>query len=77
MKTTLRTKWGTYAYNKMPFRLINARETFQRDTDIAFTCHINKFVLVYLDDIIAYSKKREDHVTHLNAIIERCPQYGI
>ena len=61
----------------MPLRLINARETFQRDMDIAFTCHINKFVLVYLDDITAYSKKREDHVPHLKAIIEWCPQYRI
>ena len=37
LKTTLRTKWGTYAYRKMPFRLINAGTTFQRTMNI--TCH--------------------------------------
>ena len=36
LKTTFRTPWGTYAYRKMPFGLINAGETFQRAMDIAF-----------------------------------------
>lgn len=36
LKTTFRTKWGTYAYRKMPFGLINAGATFQRAMDIAF-----------------------------------------
>jgi len=36
LKTTFNTKWGTYAYCKMPFGLINASATFQRDMDIAF-----------------------------------------
>eukprot|EP00253_Pinus_taeda_P019263 PITA_19263 len=36
LKTTFRTKWGTYAYRKMPFGLINANATFQRAMDIAF-----------------------------------------
>eukprot|EP00253_Pinus_taeda_P006566 PITA_06566 len=36
LKTTFRTKWGTYAYRKMPFGLINVSATFQRAMDIAF-----------------------------------------
>ena len=36
LKTTFNTKWGTYAYRKMPFGLINASATFQRAMDIAF-----------------------------------------
>ena len=51
LKTTFRTKWGTYAYDKMSFRLINAGATFQRAMDIAFRGLINKSVVVYLDDI--------------------------
>ena len=50
LKTTFRTKWGTYAYDKMPFRLINAGATFQRAMDIAFRGLLNRFVVVYLDD---------------------------
>jgi hypothetical protein len=37
LKTTFRTKWGTFAYKRMPFGLINAGETFQRAMDIAFS----------------------------------------
>ena len=36
LKTTFRTKWGTFAYRRMPFGLINAGATFQRAMDIAF-----------------------------------------
>ena len=61
----------------MPFGLINDGATFQRAMDIAFRGLINKFVVVYLDDIMAYSKNREDHVPHLKAIFERCRRYII
>ena len=57
LKTTLRTKWGTYAYLKMPFGLINAGATFQRAMDIAFKDLVKKSVVIYLDDITVYSKK--------------------
>eukprot|EP00253_Pinus_taeda_P022031 PITA_22031 len=71
LKTTFRTKWGTYAYQKMPFGLINAGATFQRAMDIAFTGLINKTVVVYLDDIIVFSKKRSNHLHDLKQIFER------
>ena len=45
--------------------------------DIAFRGLINKAIVVYLDDIIVYSKTREDHVLHLKAIFERCRWYKI
>ena len=77
LKTTFRTKWGTYAYDKMPFELINFGETFQWAMDIAFIGLINKSIVVYLDDITVYSKKQEYHVPHLKAIFERCKWYGI
>eukprot|EP00253_Pinus_taeda_P019285 PITA_19285 len=77
LKTTFRTKWGTYAYQKMPFGLINAGATFQRAMDIAFKGLINKIVVVYLDDITVFSKKRSNHLHDLNQIFERCRRYGI
>ena len=54
LKTTFRTKWGTYEYHKMPFGLINAGATFQRAMDIAFKGLVNKSVVIYLDDITVY-----------------------
>ena len=72
LKMTFRTKWGTYDYDKIPFTLINVGATFQRDMGIAFKGLINKFVVVYLDDITVYSKNQVDHVPHLKVIFERC-----
>ncbi len=64
-KTTFTTKWGTYAYYKMPFGLTNAGATFQKAMEMAFKKLIDKFVLVYLDDITIYSKDVENHFDHL------------
>eukprot|EP00253_Pinus_taeda_P018495 PITA_18495 len=77
LKATFRTKWGTYAYQKMPFGLINAGATFQRAMDIAFKGLINKTVVVYLDDITVFSKKRSNHLHDLNQIFERCRRYAV
>eukprot|EP00253_Pinus_taeda_P032977 PITA_32977 len=77
LKTTFRTKWGTYAYRKMPFGLINVGATFQREMDIAFKGLINKTVVVYLDDITVFSKKRSNHLHDSNQIFDRCRRYDI
>eukprot|EP00253_Pinus_taeda_P029568 PITA_29568 len=77
LKTTFRTKWGTYAYHKMPFGLINADTKFQRAMDITFKDLFNKAVVIYLDDITVYSKKRSDHLRDLKQIFQRCLRYEI
>ena len=77
LNTTFRTPWGTYAYRKMPFGLINVGATFQRAMDITFRGLISKFVVIYLDDITVFSKNRVDHLTHLRRLFERCRKYGI
>ena len=64
-KTTFTTPWGTYVHVKMTFGLINAGATFQRVMDVAFHEYINKLMVVYQDDLIAYSKKVEDHCRNL------------
>jgi hypothetical protein len=69
LKTTFRTPWGTYAYRKMPFGLINAGATFQREMDIAFRGLINHSVVVYSDDVTMYSKNKDDHLAHLRAVL--------
>jgi hypothetical protein len=77
LKTTFRTKWGTFAYKRMPFGLINAGATFQRAMDVDFRGLIHKCVVVYLDDVTVYSKNREEHIQHLTHIFERCRKYSI
>ena len=57
----LTTPWGTYVYVRMPFSLINVGETFQRAMDVSFKEYIDKFLVVYQDDLTTYSKKVEDH----------------
>ena len=61
----------------MPFRLINARATFQWAMDIEFRGLLNRSIVVYLDDITVHSKIREENIPHLKAIFERCRRYRI
>ena len=74
---TFRTRWGTFSYRRMPIGLINVGTTFQRAMDIAFHGLIGRSVVVYLDDIMIFSKKREEHAFHLKQIFEHCRKYGI
>ena len=72
LKTTFRTSWGTYAYRKMPFGLINVGDTFQQDMDIYFRVIINHVIVVYMDDVAVYSRQRSDHILHLRKKFECC-----
>lgn len=63
---------GTYQFNVMPFGLKNASITFQcMMSQVVLRGYINKFCIVYLDDIIVYSKTWEEHLYHLALIFER------
>ena len=76
LKTAFTTPWGTYVYVRMPFGLINVGATFQRAMDVAFKDYIEKFMVVYQDDLTAYSKKVEDHCRHLEKIFLKALEYG-
>lgn len=62
---------------RIPFGLTNVGATFQRAMDVAFTYLINAIMVVYQDDLIAYSKRAEDHVEHLEKIFIKALEYGI
>ena len=64
-------------YARMPFGLINAVATFQRAMDIAFIGQVNKFVVIYLDDISVFSKSDQKHLKHLMKVFDRCRKFGI
>ena len=62
--------WGLYKYNVMPLGLTNAPETFQRLMNSVFYEFLDKFLGVYLDDLLVYSKSLEDHVHHLRLVLD-------
>ena len=76
-KTAFTTPWGTFMYAKMPFGLMNAGATFQREMDIAFSKEKDKMVVVYLDDITVFSRREEDHLKHLERILLKCRRFAI
>jgi hypothetical protein len=76
-KTAFTTPWGTFMYDKMPFGLMNAGATFQREMDIAFVGERDKFVVIYLDDLTLFSDSDQSHLKHLKQTFEKCRKYGL
>jgi hypothetical protein len=69
-KTAFSTRYGHYEYTVMPFGLCNAPSTFQRLMHDIFRPLLDDCVVVYLDDILVYSKTPEDHVEHVRRVLQ-------
>ena len=68
-KTAFRTRFGLYEYLVMPFGLTNAPATFQAYINNVLRKYLDVFVVVYLDDILVYSKTYEEHVGHVRSVL--------
>ena len=76
-KTTFTSHMGTHRYLRMPFGLRNAPATFQRILDITLSGARWRFCLVYLDDVIVFSKDYEEHLDHLDHVLGLLKEAGI
>ena len=68
---------GVYEFLQMPYRLCNAPATFQRLMQNCLGELNLTYALVYLDDMIVYSKTKEDHLRRLQAVFERFHEHGL
>eukprot|EP00896_Chara_braunii_P021738 GBG79614.1 hypothetical protein CBR_g29763 [Chara braunii] len=69
-KTAFKTRYGHFEWVVMPFGLTNAPATFHAAMTTEFRATLDRFVLVYLDDILVYSRTLEEHLEHLRCVLE-------
>ena len=70
-KTAFVSRYGSYEYLVMPFGLCNAPATFQRIMNTVLREGLDQYVLVFLDDILIYSRTREEHLRHIREVLSR------
>jgi len=67
--TTFRTRYGTYKYKVLPFRLTSGPATYQRYINNVLFDYLDNFYTVYLDDIIIYSENELEHEEHVYKVL--------
>jgi hypothetical protein len=70
-KTAFITKYGLYEFTVMSFGLTNAPAFFMNLMNIVFMDYLDKFVVVFINDILIYSQSEEEHASHLRMVLQR------
>ena len=76
-KTAFICHRGLFEFVRMPFGLANGPSHFQRVMDFAFRDLLGVCVMVYIDDIVIYSKNLEEHISHLETVFSKLAEYGL
>ena len=69
-KTAFSTRYGQYEWKVMPFGLCNALASFQRAMNDILRPYLDKFCMVYLDDILIYSRTEKEHKKHVRKVLK-------
>jgi hypothetical protein len=70
-KTAFRTQYGLYEYTVMSFGITNAPTYFRYLVNKVFMEYLDRFVVVFIDDILVFSKTTEEHEDHLRLVLEK------
>ena len=76
-KTAFSTRYCHYEYRVMPFGLTNAPASFQSLMNHVFEPFVDKFMVVYLDDLLIYSKTFEEHLEHIKSVLDTLKKHGL
>ena len=76
-KTAFLTRYGLFEYVVMPFGLCNALGTFQSFINATLHEYLDDFCTSYMDDILVYSRTRDEHVVHVRKVLKRLQKAGL
>ncbi|WVZ93757.1 hypothetical protein U9M48_039714, partial [Paspalum notatum var. saurae] len=76
-KTAFTTKYGLYEYTVMSFGLTNTHAYFMQLMNSVFMDYLEKFVVVFIDDILIYSKTEAEHEKHLRLVLQRLREHKL
>ena len=77
LKIAFSTRYGLYEYLVMSFGLTNAPTFFMYLMNSVFMPELDKFVVVFIDDILIYSKNDEEHAQHLQIVLDRLREHKL